>query len=213
VTIGLPGGGDAVQQVTGTGSGFNWERSNTYRTGNTPWPDGYPTDSVTFFSPEDGEGIHRLIVDLITIARHSVVLNMFGFDDDEANAALHAKALDPNVFFQMSLDKSQAGGVHERALLAPWDIGVGTSISVGQSVKHAISHLKVMIVDGQWVVSGSTNWSLSGEQLQDNQLTVTQNAVLAAQYRSILDINHTEQLRQMAAAALKAAPAPTVPGP
>lgn len=194
---GLPGGGDAVQ-------GFAWENAHTYRTGATPWPAGYPEDSATYFSPEDGPGIHRLIVDLINAARHSVVLNMYGYDDDDADAALHAKTADPSVYFQMNLDSSQAGGVHERALLAKWNHdAVGTSIAIGRSAKHAISHLKVMIVDGLYVVSGSTNWSLSGEQQQDNQLTVTQNAVLAAQYRSILDINHTEMLKQMAAAPAK----------
>jgi hypothetical protein len=39
---------------------------------------------------------------------------------------------------------------------------------------------------------------MSGEQAQDNQLTVSQNPVLAAQYRTILDINHVEMLKQMA---------------
>jgi phosphatidylserine/phosphatidylglycerophosphate/cardiolipin synthase-like enzyme len=194
-------------QQTGTSPGFSWDQTSSYRTGSIPWPDGYPTDSATYFAPEDGPGMHKLIVDLITVARHSVVLNMYGYDDDEADTALFAKAADPGIYFQMSLDKSQAGGVHEKLLLAHWyEKPMGTSIAVGQSAKHAISHLKVMIVDGLWVVSGSTNWSLSGEQQQDNQLTVTQNAVLAAQYRSILDVNHIEMLKQMAASAAKAAP-------
>ena len=196
---GKPGRGNPV-----SASAFAWANAHTYRTGAAPWPDGYPAESATYFSPEDGPGIHRLIVDLINVARHSVVLNIYGYDDDDADAALHEKTADPNVYFQMNLDSSQAGGVHERALLAKWNHqSVGTSIAIGRSAKHAISHLKVMIVDGLYVVSGSTNWSLSGEQQQDNQLTVTQNAVLAAQYRSILDVNHTEMLKQMSAAAAK----------
>jgi phosphatidylserine/phosphatidylglycerophosphate/cardiolipin synthase-like enzyme len=64
--------------------------------------------------------------------------------------------------------------------------------------------LKVLIVDSLWVVSGSTNWSMSGKQQQDNQLTVSQNPVLAAQYRTILDINHVEMLKQMAKTATPA---------
>lgn len=183
-------------------SPFSWATRNSYRQGGLPWPDGYPPDSATYFSPEDGVGIHQLLVDLVNIARVSVVLNMYGYDDNDVDAALQAKAADPSIYFQMSLDKSQAGGVHEKLLLANWfDKPIGTSIAVGQSVKHAISHLKVLIVDGVWVVSGSTNWSLSGEQAQDNQLTITQNAVLAAQYRAILDTNHVEMLKQMAQAA------------
>ena len=175
----------------------------SYRTAGG-FPPGYPDGQWTYFSPADGPGIHKLIVDLIVSATHSVVINMYGFDDDDADSALLTKTEDPNVYFQMSLDSSQASGVHEKELLAKWNASLfGNSIAIGQSAKHAISHLKVMIVDGLYVVSGSTNWSLSGEEQQDNQLTVTQNAVLAAQYRSILDLNHCEMQRQMAAKAAK----------
>lgn len=175
---------------------LNW---SGYRTAGA-FPPGYPDGQWTYFSPADGPGIHKLIVDLINSTTHSCVLNMYGFDDDDANAALLKLTTNPNVYFQMSLDKSQSGGVHEKALLAKWNPDMlGNSIAIGQSVKHAISHLKVMVVDGLYVVSGSTNWSLSGEEQQDNQITVTENAVLAAQYRTVLDLNHTAMLKQMAA--------------
>ena len=181
---------------------FVWENRHSYRTGGAPFPVGYPDDTATYFSPEDGVGIHQLLVDIVNSASQSLVLNMYGYDDNDIDSALFIKANDPGILFQMSLDKSQAGGVHEKALLAHWyDNNMGSSIAVGNSAKHAISHLKVLIVDSLWVVSGSTNWSMSGEQAQDNQLTVSQNPVLAAQYRTILDINHVEMLKQMAAAA------------
>ena len=180
--------------------GLDWEQSYLYRASQLAWPVGYPSDYITLFSPADGEGIHRLLVDLVRSAEHSIVLNMYGYDDDDIDSAIRDKIDDPSVYVQMSLDKSQAAGVHEKAILAKWNNdAIGTSIAIGQSVKHAISHLKVLIVDGLYVVSGSTNWSISGEEQQDNQLDVARNAVKAAQYRSILDINHTEMLKQMAA--------------
>ena len=111
----------------------------------------------------------------------------------------------------MSLDKSQSGGVHEKDILSTWQADkIGTSIAIGMSIHHAISHLKVMIVDGLYVVEGSTNWSLSGEELQDNQLGIWQNANVAATYRAILDKNHDAMLKQMSAATPPIAP---VPGP
>jgi hypothetical protein len=46
-------------------------------------------------------------------------------------------------------------------------------------------------------VKGSTNWSLSGEQQQDNELSLSRNAVIAAETRAILDLNHDFMLKQM----------------
>ncbi len=62
---------------------------------------------------------------------------------------------------------------------------------------NAISHLKIVIVDGVYTVKGSTNWSLSGEEQQDNELTLSRNAVVAAETRAILDLNHDFMLKQM----------------
>ena len=62
---------------------------------------------------------------------------------------------------------------------------------------NAISHLKIVIVDGVYTVKGSTNWSLSGEQRQDNELRLSRNAVIAAETRAILDLNHDFMLKQM----------------
>ena len=76
---------------------------------------------------------------------------------------------------------------------------MGNSIAIGTSAKHAISHLKLLIVDGVYLVTGSTNWSASGEGLQDNECTIGNNAVRAAAARTVLDINHDFMLKQMAA--------------
>lgn len=174
-----------------------------------PFLAGYPANIRRFYSPRD-PGVHAVIVSLLKAAQHSVVLNMYGFDDDDADAVLREKMLSEHVYVQMSLDKSQAGGVHEKQLLAKWPAqAFGTSIAVGQSIKHAISHLKVCIVDGIYTVTGSTNWSLSGEQAQDNELTITNDPVLAAEARSILDMNHDAMLAAMAGA--PKAPAPKKP--
>ena len=99
----------------------------------------------------------------------------------------------------MSLDRSQATGAHEKQILAQWNNDAfGNSIAIGtSSVHNAISHLKIVIVDGVYTVKGSTNWSLSGEQQQDNELSLSRNAVIAAETRAILDLNHDFMLKQM----------------
>jgi hypothetical protein len=92
---------------------------------------------------------------------------MFGFDDDELNAILMAKVVDPTVAMLITLDKSQAGGVHEKALIAADQknnlSAFNTHFVIGQSLTGQISHTKGFVVDGKVGGEGSTNWSDSGE--------------------------------------------------
>ena len=172
--------------------------------------DGYPEDLRTFWSP--GDDVHGMLVALLRSAQHSLVLNMFGYDDDELDATIRSKLAEGSFYVQMSLDRGQAGGVHEKEILKRWgNEAFGNSIAIGTSSKHAISHLKIVIVDGVYTVRGSTNWSLAGEEKQDNELTLSRNAVIAAETRAVLDRNHDWMLKQMAqeAAGAKAADAPS----
>jgi phosphatidylserine/phosphatidylglycerophosphate/cardiolipin synthase-like enzyme len=180
-------------------SRFEWEALADYKAEGR-FLDGYPAEQRSFFSPRDQ--IHPMLASLLASAQHSLVLNMYGYDDDELDAIIREKLGSEHVYVQMSLDKSQAGGKHEKEILARWsNAEFGNSIAIGtSSVKHAISHLKVLIVDGVYTVSGSTNWSISGESEQDNQLTVNRNAVLASEMRAVLDLNHDWMLKQMAEA-------------
>jgi PLD-like domain len=159
-------------------------------------PTGYPANVRRFFSPVDN--VHGALMMLLKGVQHSLKVNMYGYDDDDANAQILQLMNHPNVFVQMSLDKTQAGGVHERKLLASFPQGaIGTSIAIGSSAKHAISHLKVAVIDGLWVIQGSTNWSDSGESKQDNEMTVIYDPYIAAETVGVLDFNHSEMLRQM----------------
>lgn len=177
---------------------FAWNNLATYKK-ERRFLDGYPEDFRTFWAPRDS--IHQLLLDLLNSAQHSIVLNMFGYDDDELDSIIRMKITDPTIYIQMSLDKTQSKGVHERDILSKWNNdAIGTSIAVGTSCNHAISHLKICIVDGIYTVKGSTNWSISGEEKQDNELTLSRNAIVAAEARTILDINHDFMLSQMHAA-------------
>ncbi len=177
-------------------SPFVWDQLGAYKAEGR-FLDGYPDDQRTFFAPRDN--VHGMLVALLGTAQHSIVVNMFGYDDDELNKLIQGKLADDKVYVQMSLDRSQAGGVHEKQILASWSNNAfGNSIAIGtSSVHNAISHLKIVIVDGVYTVKGSTNWSLSGEQQQDNELSLSRNAVIAAETRAILDLNHDFMLKQM----------------
>jgi PLD-like domain len=175
---------------------FNWDDLGQYKAAKR-FLDGYPSDVRTFFSPVDD--VHGMLTSLLASTQKSIVLNMYGYDDDELNDIILEKLTNEHIFVQMSLDRSQAGGVHEKQLLAKWQNDkVGNSIAIGESTKGAISHMKIVIIDGIYTVRGSTNWSLAGEQKQDNELTVHNNAVIAAETRAELDRNHDAMLKQMA---------------
>jgi phosphatidylserine/phosphatidylglycerophosphate/cardiolipin synthase-like enzyme len=198
---------------------FAWDDLARYKA-ESRFLDGYPDDQRTFFAPRDN--VHGVLVALLQSAQHSIVVNMYGYDDPELNTIIEEKLTDEHVYVQMSLDRSQASGQAEKKILASWSNNAfGNSIAIGtSSVHNAISHLKIVIVDGVYTVKGSTNWSLSGQQKQDNELTLSRNAVVAAETRAILDLNHDFMLKQMAGtkldtAKLMAKPAqqPTAPTP
>jgi hypothetical protein len=113
------------------------------------------------------DDVHNILKHVLSRVRISLYLNMFGYDDDELNEILMAKAKDPHVLMMVTLDRSQAGGKHEKRLLdsdiADDPTAFNTYFVVGQSATHQISHTKGFVADGKVGGEGSTNWSASGE--------------------------------------------------
>jgi hypothetical protein len=177
------------------------------------------------------DDVHNILKHVLSRVSISLYLNMFGFDDDELNDILMAKVLDPHVVMLITLDKSQAGGKHERALLdsdAGKDpIGFSTHFVVGQSETHQISHTKGFIADGRVGGEGSTNWSRSGEgtfllsgqpggpgyKAQNNTQTIFTDQDTISRFQAELISEHMtaqEQASQVKTAQVKAAQAQVV---
>jgi phosphatidylserine/phosphatidylglycerophosphate/cardiolipin synthase-like enzyme len=159
---------------------------------------GYPANMRTFYSPQDH--VPQVLQTVVSSVAKSIVVAMYGYDDDVLAEMLDVALRNPAIYVQITLDASQAAGTHEKDLLAKYANDMtGNSVAIGRSEKGAIMHRKMVIVDGLWRVSGSTNWSTSGETLQDNELTIIRDPMVCAEARPILDIEHDAALKQMAA--------------
>lgn len=164
------------------------------------FPPGYSQQALSFYAPRDS-GIHPVIIWTLLQATHSIAVNMYGFDDPQASAIIRIHTLNDAIAVTLSLDKSQAGGKAEKAILASFNNNlIGNSIAIGRSSRGDISHDKLLVVDGLYLITGSTNWSFGGEELQDNQLTLSREPLSAAEARTIIDLDHDDMLKQMAAA-------------
>ena len=149
----------------------------------------------TFFSPVDD--VHGALKSVIASATKSLVIAMYGFDDEELADIILTKLQDEHIYVQLTLDSSQAGGVHEKRILADRQYPA-TSVAIGRSERGAIMHLKMVVVDGINVISGSTNWSDGGESKQDNQMTVHASLGFANECRSRIDAIHANMVTKNA---------------
>ena len=165
------------------------------------------------------DDVHGVLTHLFTRVSLSVKMNMFGYDDDELNKLLMTLVQNPSVMVQVTLDKSQAAGPTEKAILTS-DTGqdpkgFANDFSIGESATSQISHTKGGVLDGIVAFEGSTNWSSSGEgtgisltaakqapgfRAQNNTLAVYVNTYEIAKFAARLDYEH-------AVAAARAQPA------
>jgi hypothetical protein len=113
------------------------------------------------------DDVHNVLKYVLSRVSISLFLNMFGYDDDELNDILLTLASDPSVTTMYTLDKSQTGSSHEKAILASDaakdPAAYNASFAIGTSSTHQISHTKGWVADGKVGGEGSTNWSTSGE--------------------------------------------------
>lgn len=113
------------------------------------------------------DDVHDILAHVLERVSVSLYLNMFGYDDDKLNDLVMNIVHDSSITCIITLDASQAGGVHEKRLLdsdaANDPVGFNTHFVIGQSATHQISHTKGFVADGKVGGEGSTNWSTSGE--------------------------------------------------
>ena len=175
-------------------------------------PTASPDFRVFYVGRDD---VHGVLMHLFTRVSLSVKMNMFGYDDQELNKVLMGLVQNPSVLVQVTLDRTQASGPTETAILSADTsqdaAGFANDFVVGTSSTGQISHTKGGVLDGIVAFEGSTNWSSSGEgtgisltaakqapgfKAQNNTLAVYVNSYEIAKFAARLDYEHAVAAKQ-----------------
>ena len=163
-------------------------------------------DSYLFLVGRDN--VHGILKYLLSKELLALKFSMFGYDDAEINKVIMSMMKSKHIAVQASLDKRQAGGVHEKALLDLDNkldpIEFQNSFVITNSPSGQILHTKAGVCCGAGIAfEGSTNWSATGEGIdvnkaQSNTLLVSTNPVLIARLSANLDKEHSAGIARRA---------------
>ncbi|MCS6937308.1 MAG: phospholipase D-like domain-containing protein [Candidatus Bipolaricaulota bacterium] len=127
-----------------------------------------------YFTPSGAP--QKIVLDAIQQAKRTIQIAMFAFTDD---------------LIMKALAEARARGVQVEAVwdYRGWerfeDSEIDDALSLGIGVVDALPglvHHKFAIIDGQTVITGSTNWSDSGFFKNDENLVVIESAAIANQF-------------------------------
>jgi hypothetical protein len=133
-----------------------------------------PPAVQVYFSPQGG--CTEAIVSQLAESRTSILVQAYSFTSSPIAKALvdaHERGVDVRVI----LDKSQRTEKYSSA-----DFLVHAGIPTAIDAEHAIAHNKVMVVDGEIVITGSFNFTKSAENNNAENLLILRDAWLAGKY-------------------------------
>ncbi|MHB9108567.1 MAG: phospholipase D-like domain-containing protein [Armatimonadota bacterium] len=160
-----------------------------------------------FFSPKGG--CTASVVQQLDGAMASVLVQAYSFTSAPIAKALtdaHKRGVDVRVILDKSNDTAQYS-----AATFLLHAGIPTFIDA----EHAIAHNKVMVIDGETVITGSFNFTKAAEEGNAENLLVLQSAELAARYTENWQdhLTHSAPYKDKAAAATPSAGATNDPAP
>jgi phosphatidylserine/phosphatidylglycerophosphate/cardiolipin synthase-like enzyme len=143
----------------------------------TPYPrmdiSGVPVE--TYFSPDDG--VQEAMLKVIAQADSSIVFMAYSFTSDELADALierYKKGVQVQGVMDEDQIQSNTGGEYENFLRA--------GIPVTQDDIPGQMHNKVMIINGEIVITGSYNFSKNAEKRNDENVLVIHSRDIAEVY-------------------------------
>ena len=127
-----------------------------------------------YFSPDGGAT--DAIVNEIGKAKSEVLVQAYSFTSAPIARAL-VDAHKRGVHVEIILDKSQRSERYSSA-----DFTAHAGIPTYIDAQHAIAHNKIMIIDGETVVTGSFNFTKAAEQKNAENLLILKSRELARLY-------------------------------
>ena len=130
------------------------------------------------FSPPLPQGCDptQTVIQALNSARHQILVQAFSFTSAPiAKAIIDARKRGVDV--RIILDKSNARRGYSAATFLEH-----ADVRVLIDAQHAIAHNKVMIIDGQTVITGSFNFTKAAEQYNAENLVRIHNPAIAQQY-------------------------------
>jgi phosphatidylserine/phosphatidylglycerophosphate/cardiolipin synthase-like enzyme len=134
----------------------------------------HPTRWNVHFSPHSG--CTEAIVDALGKAKSTVLVRAFSFTSAPIAKAL-VEAHRRGVKVEVVLDRSQRTEKYSSATFV-YNNGIPCFIDA----QHAIAHNKVIVNDGQTVITGSLNFTRAAEDNNAENLLVIQDAQMVAKY-------------------------------
>jgi len=127
-----------------------------------------------YFTP--GDDAQAAVVAEIGKAKATVLVQTYSFTNVPIAKAL-AEAFARGVAVRVISDKE-----NETSKYTALDFVAGKGVEVLVDEKVKIAHNKVMVIDGQVVLTGSFNWTKAAQESNAENLLVLPNAELAAVY-------------------------------
>ena len=133
-----------------------------------------PLNWEVYFSPNGG--CTDAIVRELDKASSTVLVQAYSFTSYRIAKAL-LDAHKRGIKVEVILDKSQRGDQYSSA-----DFLANSGIPTKIDSQHAIAHNKIMIIDGETVITGSFNFTKAAEENNAENLLVIHDKVLAERY-------------------------------
>jgi phosphatidylserine/phosphatidylglycerophosphate/cardiolipin synthase-like enzyme len=130
------------------------------------------------FSPPLPQGCDptQTVIQALDSAQHQILVQAFSFTSAPIATAI-VDARKRGVDVRVILDKSNVRRGYSSAKFLEH-----ANVPVLIDAQHAIAHNKVMIIDGQTVITGSFNFTKAAEQDNAENLVLIHNSALAEQY-------------------------------